>query len=142
MKKLITLLVMSLMFLGCEESSGPSAKTTAATPEAIVDQPAEPVVINPKTLYFEFVTSEPTSYEIRLFKWIGDAYEAQPSVRIQKVTSQEKTYESVDVDCVCVVSVFKYESTKDSVLTINKGDAPISYITYTNETKNNILYFY
>jgi hypothetical protein len=80
MKKLITLIVMSLMFLGCEES-GPSAKATASAPSSEIAEPSpEPVAETPvenpapiePTDYIVFKSNSPATIRIVFDKLTDD----------------------------------------------------------------------
>lgn len=147
MRKMILLLSLSLAFLGCEES-GPAAKTTAAAPSSeieapIVDEPApeqDPEVVNPKTVYFELTTSEPTQYEIVVYKWIDEVgYDTTAFLTLSGTTSVGKTIESFIADYPCKVLVFKQETSSDSQLIIKKQGSqdyslPMSGVYWLHET--------
>lgn len=121
MKKLITVLMMGLMMMGCEESSGPAASTSKApaTTAPIADEP----VIDPapvyKTVTIQLNTSEPTQYQIRIERYTDDVgFDVENPVVFDGTTSQSETIRSFNLEYKCRVYFFKMETFSPSSVLI------------------------
>lgn len=149
MKKMILILTLSFVFLGCEES-GPAAKTIASAPSSeiespIVDEPTQeqdPVVVNPKTVYFELTTSEPTQYQIKIYKLIPNVgYEQDASLIFQGTTSANKTTHNFVADYPCKILIFKQQVSSPSQMLIKQIGFPDYNLQMSNDYWIHETYF-
>jgi hypothetical protein len=124
MKKLITVLMMSLAIMGCEESGGPAASTTKAPviTAPIADEPViDPVPVDTNTIRFELSTTEPTQYQIVIYKWIDNVgYDTNPFLVMSGTTSSNTATESAIINYRCKVLIFKQETTSPSEIKIKR----------------------
>jgi hypothetical protein len=123
MKKLTTLAVLSLMFLGCEESGSPSSAKVLTPADEVVAPNPEPVA-NPapifKVVTFKFTTSEPTNYQIRIEKYVESVgYDYANPVLINRTTTQNTSLLSVDVLYKSRIYIIKDQSASISLIDVD-----------------------
>jgi hypothetical protein len=115
MKKIITLAVLSLMLLGCEESGSPNST------KVLIPAPDPAPIVNPapafKAVTIQLNTSEPTQYQIRIERYVeGVGYDSANPVLINGTTSQQIVTHSFQLEYKCRFSFVKMQSANPLLL--------------------------
>jgi hypothetical protein len=129
MKKIILVLVMGLIIVGCEESSTPAASGSTAP----VASPSQPAIPAQKTITVEILTSEPTQYQIVIQRYVENVgYDSVNPVVISGTTSAASTIKTFLLQYKCRVYIYKNATNSGSTINISGYTNTTSIINMTS----------